>query len=552
MSPAALSPAHAQLRTTEIEVHTDAIDLTDRERVATDAGGAFVQFLSPRTKSTIDDGGCSVDSAFQFADVAVRPVLYSSLLLMLTNAVQVGWAATQLNLSTFHDKKDCDARPVAPGTCVMFPGHTASEWTWAVNVLFVSGMFGCLLTGRLADHFGRKRLALMNAVLAIIGCAIQGVAPSISVYIVGRLVSGFSSGISTTLPHSYINEISPPHLRDLLGATYQVGLSAGILIVTGTFFVGGNSPGWRYISAAPMVFAAICLIGGLAGGMVESPVWLLTKGRRADAEHEIGRLFGHENASYILAYAESRGDEASTLERQPSALSTSSDSESRSSAVERPSALRQLFSATYRRQATLAIALAMIQQLSGINAVFLYSSSMFTDAGLSDARVGSLVVNIVNFLPSLCAGSLGARFGIRRVMIAGAAVMMLCAAGVTLSLLVDVAPLSIAFMALYVAAYAVSLGPLVYVVVAAIFPDELRATGTAVCLTANWSSTLLVGICYPYIADALGDLGFLPFIIILGLSALFMSRSLPETSGKTGDEIQAMFQQRKSVDASPQ
>ncbi|KAJ0406990.1 hypothetical protein P43SY_005223 [Pythium insidiosum] len=510
------------------------------QRVTPDAD--FVQFLSPRTKSTIDDGGCSVDSSFQFADVPVQPVLYSSLLLMLTNAVQVGWAATQLNLSAFHDKKECDARPVAPGTCLMFPGHTASEWTWAVNVLFVSGMFSCLLTGRLADHFGRKRLAMMNAVVAIAGCAIQGAAPSISVYIVGRLVSGISSGISTTLPHSYINEISPPHLRDLLGSMYQVALSGGILLVTATFFVADTATGWRYISAAPMGFAAICLVGGLTGGMVESPVWLLTKGRRDDAEREIGRLFGAENATYILAYAESRSDEASALENQQSSgLSTSSDSETQSATAESPSALQALVSPAYRRQATLAVALAMIQQLSGINAVFLYSSSMFTDAGLSDARVGSLVVNIVNFLPALYAGAAGSRFGIRRVMIAGTAVMMLCAGGVTLSLLVDVAPMSIAFMALYVAAYAVSLGPLVYVVVAAIFPDELRATGTSVCLTANWMSTLLVGIGYPMVADALGDLGFLPFIIILGLSALYMAHSLPETSGKTSDEIEALF-----------
>jgi hypothetical protein len=112
-------------------------------------------------------------------------------------------------------------------------------------------------------------------------------------------------------------------------------------------------------------------------------------------------------------------------------------------------------------------------------------------------------------------------------------------------LLTKVAALSIAFIALHVAAFAVTLGSLAFVVAADVFPDELRANGGAITLFANWVGTLVIGVGYPYVADALGDLGFLPFIAAMAFFTLFMIKFLPETSGKTSDEIQALFRKRE-------
>ncbi|KAJ0394871.1 hypothetical protein P43SY_003275 [Pythium insidiosum] len=284
--------------------------------------------------------------------------------------------------------------------------------------------------------------------------------------------------------------------------------------------------------------------------MVESPTWLLAQGRREDAESEIARLFGQENVKLALSFMESA--EASDSEREVE--------EGRPTDAEAPvsseSPMKALFSPEYRLQTIVALVLAFSQQLSGINAVFFYSSDMFNKAGLDDDRIGSIIVNVVNLIPTMMAGVLGTKFGSRKMMLFGYFVMIIAAAGITLSLVIKVAALSIVFTALYVAAFGFSLGPLVFVIASSVFPNNLRASGIALCQFVNWVGTLIVGIGYPHVANAFGDWGFVPFIGTLTFFLLFMHKYLPETSGKTGEEIQELFrkqaqQQQQSGDEKP-
>ncbi|GAB9471981.1 hypothetical protein Gpo141_00009175, partial [Globisporangium polare] len=119
--------------------------------------------------------------------------------------------------------------------------------------------------------------------------------------------------------------------------------------------------------------------------------------------------------------------------------------------------------------------------------------------------------------------------------------MLTSAVGITIAFLSGVAELSIVFTGTYVAVYSMSLGPLIYVVTADLFPDAVRGTAVSFCIFFNWMSNLLTGITFPYIAVALDNLSFLPFIAILVLFYVFTLKLVPETSGKTSDEIQAEF-----------
>jgi MFS family permease len=170
---------------------------------------------------------------------------------------------------------------------------------------------------------------------------------------------------------------------------------------------------------------------------------------------------------------------------------------------------------------------------------------LFKDAGLSDDRVGILIVNVVNLVPSVGSGLLAARFGNRKMLLWGQLFMLACAVGLTVVLLLDVQALSIVFVSLYVAGFGVSLGPLAFIVASEVFPDELRASGGSMTLFTNWCGTLVIGVGYPYVADALKDFGFVPFILTIAFFTSFMFKCLPETSGKTTDEIQAMFRAKQ-------
>ncbi|KAK1944721.1 Glucose transporter type 1 [Phytophthora citrophthora] len=203
-----------------------------------------------------------------------------------------------------------------------------------------------------------------------------------------------------------------------------------------------------------------------------------------------------------------------------------------------------MFDPIYRRQLAGAVLLSCSQQLSGINAVFYYSSSIFADAGISDPRVGTLLIDFINIWPAFFTGFLAIRFGNRNMILWGLAGMLVMALGMTLAFLVNVPALSVLFTALYVVTFGVTLGPLVWVMTADIFPDSIRASASSLCIGINWFCNLVVGISYPYLAGALKDFSYVPFVVLLALFYCMTYRLIPETSGKTSAEIQLEYERR--------
>uniref|UniRef100_K3W631 Hexose transporter 1 n=1 Tax=Globisporangium ultimum (strain ATCC 200006 / CBS 805.95 / DAOM BR144) TaxID=431595 RepID=K3W631_GLOUD len=484
--------------------------------------------------------------SFHAPDDAVKPripvfsptwALYASVFVAWMLPFQFGWSISQVNLSTFANQDDCDARPVVEGTCLMFPGHTKTEWIFVVNAWIVGGMIGSLSCGSLADKYGRRKVLLTTSLFMIVGGAIQASASALAVFVVGRLIAGIASGFATGLVGGYINEIAPPHLRNTLGIGLQTSLSTGILLVVCTFFFANTNSGWRYIAGFPIVWGAVFL--ALASFvLVESPAWLLTKGRRDEASRVMARIYGDEHVGLAFLWFEPH---ASVSDIETPRAGSEDHEGGQSVELESESTLSQLISPLYRRQLIVAIGVAAAQQLSGVNAVFYYSSSFFQDAGISDDRIGSVIVNTMNLVPTFFVGHLANRYGNRKLLLVGLTGMIVSAVGMTVALVTGVSALSIVFTAAYVGFFAMSLGPLIYVVTADLFPDAVRASACSICIFFNYLSNLVVGVSFPYIADGLDDLSFLPFIATLSFFLCFTLKLVPETSGKTSDEIQAEF-----------
>ncbi|GLD95252.1 hypothetical protein PINS_up003896 [Pythium insidiosum] len=450
-----------------------------------------------------------------YVGIKVNPILYSSIFLMLLQTMQYGWSVSQMNYSRFNNKDDCDARPIAPGHCLMFPKHSASQWMLLVNIWLVGGMLAGVTIGKIADRIGRKKTHMLSAALSIIGGLLMTTAASIPMFAIGRFIAGLASGVTGTITSGYITEVSPPHMRNKLGISYQASRCVGGIVAVLFFFFANTSTGWRYIAAVPVICSVIAL-AATSRFMVESPTWLLTQGRQEEAKTEIARLFGKENVNLALSWM-------GTIVRTSMA-----DLEAES---KRTSAWHELFSPAYRKQTILAIMLSLAQQLSGTNAAFLYSSSIFKTAGVADDRIGTLIVNSVQLVPTMISGMLVTRFGNRCMLLSGLGAVMTSAVGLTIAMLTKVSALSILFMATFVATYGISLGPLVFVIGSSIFPDTLRANGTAACLGANWLGLLAIGICFPFVAHALGDFAFVPFIALMLGFATYMYYCLPRPRG---------------------
>ncbi|KAL3663276.1 hypothetical protein V7S43_011685 [Phytophthora oleae] len=450
------------------------------------------------------------------APVRPRWALYGNVLVSLLQPLQYGWSTTQLNLTTFNNEDECDARPIAPGTCLMFPGHTKAQWTIAVSAWILGGMVGALVIGRFSNTFGRKRIMMINCLFMIVGAAVQASASSIWVFIGGRVISGIASGGATAVIPGFISEISPPTLRNSLGVGFQIAITIGNLLVAITFFFADTS-------------SESCVVDH--------------DGKQHLAERELARLYGEENIYLAKTWLKQDDDPAVRVASSSEYVLPQHNVITLS--PPKPCSFAKLFSPMLIRQLFTAIGVAGAQQLTGINAIFFYSSTLFEQAGISDDRIGIVAVNFVNVLPTMFCGLLATRLGNRKLILYGLAGMFLSAVGITLSLVASLPALAIVFTACYVTTFSSSLGSLAWVVMTDLFPDDVRAVGNSVCVGCSWLSNLAVGLGYPYIAAGLVNFSFTPFMCTVALSFLFVYTVMPDTSGKTMQEIQDQFNARR-------
>ncbi|CEG37755.1 major facilitator superfamily [Plasmopara halstedii] len=470
--------------------------------------------------------------------------LYANILVAVLQAIQFGWSTSQMNNSIFNNEEDCNAQPIEPGTCLMFPGHTKTQWTIAVSSWIVGGMIGSLLTGRVSNKFGRKPTMMANCLFMIAGGIIQAASSTIAIFTVGRVFAGIAAGGSTAVIPGFIGEISPPHLRSKLGVCFQISITLGHLLVAITFFFASTSTGWRYIAAFPVVLASLFLLLAPAV-LVESPAWLLMVDRPKEAEIQLARLFGEDNVYTAKKWINQQQEDVESRREGTVRLQDLGMSKVTPAQTEgQPSSLYRLFTALLPQMLT-AIGVAGAQQLTGVNAVFFYSSSIFKRAGLADGRIGVLLVNTINVLPTLFCGLLASQLGNRKLVLFGFVGMLMSAVGITMSLVTHVSPLAIIFVALYVTTFGVSLGPLAWGVMADLFPDDVRAVGCSICVGCSWLCSLTVGLTYPYIAAALGNYSFVPFMYTITFSFLFFYSIVPDTYGKTIQDIQDEFAAKK-------
>lgn len=489
------------------------------------ADAVYVDVKTPKTTAL------SSDDAKMTASHAVKLTsgFWLTFLVPLLQPYQYGWSTSQLNLNTFNNEEECNARPVVDGTCIMFPGHQKASWTLAVNMWVIGGMFGSLFCGPLAQRFGRKKVFFFNAIIMLIGTIIQTTSFDIAQFIVGRFVSGLASGTATGLVGSYISEISPPHLQSVLHLGLQISFTFGLLMVVVFFFFADTVAGWRVIAGFPVINSVgFMLLAPFF--MLESPVWLLKQGRRADATKVLSRLYGPAGVEHALVWLEKPTNSAND------------------EAVEETLTVWGLLtSRKYRKPLVIAIGVACAQQITGIDAIFFYSATIFARGGISDGRVGSVIDNLLMLLPSFALIPLTQRFGNRKMFIGSAAGMFLSATALTIAYICDVPTLSIVFTATFTLSFALGCGPLIWGVTSDLFPPSQRPTGVSICIAINWICNLIVGVVFPYMNDGLEDYSFVPFMVVTLLYVAFFSLCIPETMGKTSEEIQAWFRGEKSA-----
>ncbi|XP_061530448.1 LOW QUALITY PROTEIN: solute carrier family 2, facilitated glucose transporter member 3 [Phycodurus eques] len=410
------------------------------------------------------------------------------------------------------------------------PGATTMVWSFAVAIFSVGGMVGSFSVGAMVNKFGRRKSMLLANILALLGGGLMGLSSlsrSFEMVIIGRLIIGVFCGLCTGLTPMYVGELAPTALRGAFGTLHQLGVVIGILVaqIFGLESLLGSDTLWPILlamTALPAILQSIML-----PFCPESPRYLIIVLKEEDeARKALVRLRGCEDVS----------DDIDEMKEEGMRM-----------AMEKKVTILELFrSHNYRQPIIIAIVLQLSQQFSGINAVFYYSTGIFATAGVTQpiyATIGAGVVNTVFTVVSLF---LVEKAGRRTLHLIGLGGMAISALVMTISLsLVKTSP-SLSYLAIvgvfaFVASFEMGPGPIPWFIVAELFSQGPRPAAMAVSGFSNWTANFLVGLGFPKLEELCGPYVFIIFMVFLILFFIFTYLRVPETKGRTFDDIAQGF-----------
>jgi|TARA_R100001143_G_scaffold63332_1_gene69770 SP family galactose:H+ symporter-like MFS transporter len=382
-------------------------------------------------------------------------------------------------------------------------------------------LFGALLAGSLAERFGRRQTLLFASVLFVIGALCAGLAPGVWVLTGCRLVLGLAVGVAAMVAPLYISESAPSKQRGMLVSVYQLAITIGILSAYLVNFAFDDK--WRtmfMLGALP----GIALFLGMAV-LKDTPRWYILKGRTEDARRALQRVRGTSVSQHEIE---------SELGHIKAAMDTGGSGR-----------WADLLAPVVRPAFIVGIGLFFLQQLSGINAVIYYAPTVFQEAGFdsgSTQLMATIGVGVVNVLMTLVGMYLIDRIGRRRLLFLGfvgtaLGLGMIAVGAATGIQSLDI--LAVIGMALYIAAFAASIGPLPWVMMAEIFPSHVRGMAMGVTSLTNWGFNFLVVFSFPVLVSALGLGGvFGIYALVCVAGVIFTYLRIPETSGVSLEDIE--------------
>jgi MFS transporter, SP family, sugar:H+ symporter len=410
-----------------------------------------------------------------------------------------------------------------------------------VSALLPGCAVGAFLAGRSADVWGRRRVMVAAAALFIVSALAAGAAVSASMMILARFAAGVGVGAASVLSPAYISEVTPASMRGRLSSLQQVMIIAGL---TGAFFANyflayaaGKSTdplwlgyaAWRWMFWMQVIPASVFFVTLLL--IPESPRYLVAKGRIEEARAVLMRLFG--TAAAELKVPEIRASLAADHTPRLSDLIDKS-------------------TGRLRRIVWVGIGLATFQQLVGINVVFYYGAVLWQAVGFSEAD--ALKINILSGTLSIAACvvaiSLIDKIGRKPLLLIGSIGMALTLGVIaaafatgdlkndTLHLAPAVGMTALVSANLYVIFFNLSWGPVMWVMLGEMFPNQIRGSGLAVSGAVQWSANFLISMSFPVLAKSIGlPITYGLYTACACLSILFVQKMVHETRGRELEDM---------------
>ncbi len=403
---------------------------------------------------------------------------------------------------------------------------------WVASSALVGCIAGCAMAGYLSDRFGRKKILIFSALLFAItgiGCAIADSTTGLVIY---RIIGGIGVGIASMLSPIYIAEIAPAHIRGRLVSYNQFAIVTGMLVV---YFVNyfiaahGNESwnmqaGWRWMFGSETIPALLFLL--FLFFIPESPRWLAKNDQIEKSRRVLLKIGGSEFAEKEL-------------------------SEIRDTEIPESNSFRALFQGKFRIVLIIGIILAILQQVTGINVFLYYAPEIFKrlGTGTNTALLQTIIVGFFNLTFTVVAILTVDKFGRKPLMIIGSLGMGLCLLILGLMAYFQQSALWVlVFILGYISCFALSVGPVTWVIISEIFPTRIRGRALSIATVFLWTANWVVSQTFPMLDEnqwltdrfhhgfSFWIYGSMCFILLV-----FMWRRVPETKGKSLEEIERLW-----------
>ena len=399
---------------------------------------------------------------------------------------------------------------------------------WQEGIAGASAILGCIpgamLAGFLSDRFGRRKVLFVCAILYALSGALSAVPRTFAEFLIARFISGLGIGASSMICPVYIAEMATKNWRGRLGSLFQLGIVTGIFV---TLFINARiqglgdeawnvASGWRWMLGSEVAPAVLLLV--LLFYVPESPRWLIQAGREPAARQILENIGGavHANAE-MAAVREASGQEEGRF--------------------------LDLFHARFRTPLMIAVLLMAFSQFSGINAIMYYSTKIFTTAGIGvkNSFMASTVIGLVNLLFTFVAIAFVDRVGRRPLLLIGLATQVAALAAVGWMFQAGIhGVVLLAGIVIFIAAFAMALGPIPWILCSEIFPTRVRGRAMSLATFTIWTSCYVVAQTFPMLNDnpSIGpSKAFWLYALFSLCGFLFVLAKVPETKGRSLEEI---------------
>lgn len=414
---------------------------------------------------------------------------------------------------------------------------------WVVASALLGCMIGAISSGFINTLFGRKYTLILSAVLFIIsawGSGLPSFLPeSVSLLVVFRVIGGIGIGLASMSAPVYIAEIAPSKRRGILVSFYQLAVVVGFFVVfLVTYFIGRNLTeaqnidfGWRRMFWSELVPSILFLIALFF--VPKSPRWLYLNGRNGEAFDTLNKIHGKDAA----------------VKEQDEILNSIQKNKKNQAKV-------NYFSKTILGIIIIGTVFSALQQFTGINAVLYYGADIFEKAlgfGKDDVLAQQILLAGVNLVFTFVAMFSVDKFGRKPLVIIGSIGMITGFLLLGFSLKNDAVGLvSLIGVLLFIASFAMSMGPVVWVMLSEMFPNRIRSVAMSVAVAAQWGSNYIVSQSFPMVMDSKlnnNDFwnGSLPYFIFIGfmiILIIFILKYIPETKGKTLEELEEIWEEK--------